>query len=47
MWECFVDRLVLRVNLGVNDARTPALVILRYQLDLTGNELTIPAHRIP
>ncbi|SXK74526.1 Uncharacterised protein [Klebsiella pneumoniae] len=46
MWECFVDRLVLRINLGVNEARTPTLVIFGNELNLTGNELTIPAHRI-
>ncbi|SWK36289.1 Uncharacterised protein [Klebsiella pneumoniae] len=44
MWECFVDRLILRVNFGVNQARTPALVILRNKLNFTGNELTITTH---
>ncbi len=46
MRECFIDRLILRVNFGVNRAYS-ALVIFCNKFNLTGNELTIPAHRIP
>lgn len=46
MRERFINRLVLRVNFGVHQARAPALVIFGNQLNLTGNELAISAHRI-
>lgn len=47
MRERFINRLVLRVNFGVHQARAPALVIFGNKLNLTlSNELTISAHRI-
>ncbi|OKA64535.1 hypothetical protein BHE73_05760 [Klebsiella pneumoniae] len=46
MWESFVDQLILRVNFGIYQTRTPALVILCNKLNFPCDELTIPPHRI-
>ena len=46
MRERFINRLVLRVNFGVHQARAPALVIFGNKLNFTSNKLTISAHRI-